>query len=280
MRRELERLTRRDPARRARDPVGRLLRDAGHRGRARVDGGGDGAWERFAGPVGRLTRLIPEEVLVGYHLCYGTFPEWPMYEARDMGLMVRMANYAVADSGRAGRLAAPRRAPLPAQRGQALLRAAGRPGHPGHARLPRHRAAAGRHPGPAAPARDGVAGTWTSSASRCTAGSAGSPARTAARRCAAPRDRPRDARAEVGASKLGLIRIDKATRADPPCVRPGPRAERRRGQLEATWPPTDRSRLPHKASLPRAFTLIHERCRRRRTGPREQPFFALSNRPR
>jgi hypothetical protein len=62
---------------------------------------GPGAWERFAGPVGRLTRLIPEEVLVGYHLCYGTFPEWPMYEARDMGLLVRMANYAVAESGRA-----------------------------------------------------------------------------------------------------------------------------------------------------------------------------------
>ncbi|HEX6525686.1 MAG TPA: hypothetical protein VF070_37585 [Streptosporangiaceae bacterium] len=60
----------------------------------------DGAWERFAGPVTRLTRLIPQEVLVGYHLCYGTFPEWPMYEARDMGLLVRMANFAVANSGR------------------------------------------------------------------------------------------------------------------------------------------------------------------------------------
>jgi hypothetical protein len=57
------------------------------------------AWERFAGPVERLTRLIPEDTLVGYHLCYGTFPEWPMYEARDMGLMVRMANHAVANSG-------------------------------------------------------------------------------------------------------------------------------------------------------------------------------------
>jgi hypothetical protein len=60
----------------------------------------DGAWERFAGPVARLTALIPEEVLVGYHLCYGTFPEWPMYEARDMSLLVRMANHAVAHSGR------------------------------------------------------------------------------------------------------------------------------------------------------------------------------------
>src|SRR6201986_3465721 len=60
----------------------------------------EGAWERFAGPVTRLTRLIPAEALVGYHLCYGTFPEWPMYEARDMDLLVRMANFAVASLGR------------------------------------------------------------------------------------------------------------------------------------------------------------------------------------
>jgi hypothetical protein len=60
----------------------------------------EGAWERFAGPVTRLTRLIPEETLVGYHLCYGTFPEWPMYEARDYQVLVRMANFAVAESGR------------------------------------------------------------------------------------------------------------------------------------------------------------------------------------
>jgi hypothetical protein len=59
-----------------------------------------GAWERFARPVESLTRLVPDEVLVGYHLCYGTFPEWPMYEARDMGVLVRMANHAVASSGR------------------------------------------------------------------------------------------------------------------------------------------------------------------------------------
>ena len=98
-------------------------------------GGGDAAWERFTGPVGRLARLVPEEVLVGYHFCYGTFPEWPMYEARDMGLLVRMANYAVAALGPRGRLGASRRAPLPAQRGQALLRAACRPGHPPDTRI-------------------------------------------------------------------------------------------------------------------------------------------------
>ena len=60
----------------------------------------EGGWVRFAGPVTRLTRLIPEEVLVGYHLCYGTFPEWPMYEARDYAVLVGMANFAVANSGR------------------------------------------------------------------------------------------------------------------------------------------------------------------------------------
>ncbi len=63
-------------------------------------GGGDAAWDRFTRPAGRLTRLIPDDVLVGYHLCYGTFPDWPMYEARDMGTLVRMANHAVANSGR------------------------------------------------------------------------------------------------------------------------------------------------------------------------------------
>jgi hypothetical protein len=59
-----------------------------------------GAWERFTRPVERLTPLIPEDVLVGYHLCYGTFPAWPMFEARDLSLLVRMANYAAAHSGR------------------------------------------------------------------------------------------------------------------------------------------------------------------------------------
>ncbi len=58
------------------------------------------AWQRFAEPVSRVTRLIPEETLVGYHLCYGTFPAWPMYEARDLELLVRMANDAVENSGR------------------------------------------------------------------------------------------------------------------------------------------------------------------------------------
>ena len=82
------------------DLEGVLAWTAPRAGAAPRAGTAPGAWGRFAGPVGRLTRLIPDDVLVGYHLCYGTFPEWPMYEARDMGLLVRMANYAVASSGR------------------------------------------------------------------------------------------------------------------------------------------------------------------------------------
>jgi hypothetical protein len=58
------------------------------------------AWERFAGPWSRLAPQVPEDVLMGLHLCYGTFPEWPMYEARDLGPTVRMANHAVAHAGR------------------------------------------------------------------------------------------------------------------------------------------------------------------------------------
>ena len=30
------------------------------------------AWERYAGPVRRLGSAVPEDVLMGYHLCYGT----------------------------------------------------------------------------------------------------------------------------------------------------------------------------------------------------------------
>src|SRR5699024_2640121 len=60
----------------------------------------DQAWQRFVGPSQRLSRLVPNDVLLGYHLCYGTFPQWPMYEARDMGLLVRMANAAVETAGR------------------------------------------------------------------------------------------------------------------------------------------------------------------------------------
>lgn len=60
----------------------------------------DKSWERYADPLPRLARIVPEQALLGYHFCYGTFPAWPMFETKDMGLVVRMANAAVAAAGR------------------------------------------------------------------------------------------------------------------------------------------------------------------------------------
>jgi len=54
----------------------------------------------FIAEVRRIAPLIPEDVLFGYHLCYGTFGGWPMYEARDFGTCVRMANAVVSAAGR------------------------------------------------------------------------------------------------------------------------------------------------------------------------------------
>ena len=71
--RELERLTEAIPPDDLAHPVGRLLGGARPRGRHRVDGRttpGSASPARSRGS----RRLIPEEVLVGYHLCYGTFP--------------------------------------------------------------------------------------------------------------------------------------------------------------------------------------------------------------
>jgi hypothetical protein len=58
------------------------------------------AWKRFVDPLPRLCPFVPESSLMGFHLCYGTFPEWPMREPQDMGLIVRMANATVNHSGR------------------------------------------------------------------------------------------------------------------------------------------------------------------------------------
>ena len=60
----------------------------------------DQAWDRYAAPIARMANIVPAEALLGYHFCYGTFPAWPIYEARDIGVVVRMANEAVAASGR------------------------------------------------------------------------------------------------------------------------------------------------------------------------------------
>jgi hypothetical protein len=56
--------------------------------------------ERNLAPIPRLSPHIPEEVALGYHLCYGTLGGWPMVEPKDLSNAVVLANEVVARSGR------------------------------------------------------------------------------------------------------------------------------------------------------------------------------------
>jgi hypothetical protein len=60
----------------------------------------EGRFERNTAPIARLSRDIPEEVMLGYHLCYGTLGGWPMVSPKDLSLAVKFANVALATSGR------------------------------------------------------------------------------------------------------------------------------------------------------------------------------------
>lgn len=47
-----------------------------------------------------MTEAIPDDVPIGYHLCYGTWGGWPMTEVEDIGLCVRLANSLAANTPR------------------------------------------------------------------------------------------------------------------------------------------------------------------------------------
>lgn len=47
-----------------------------------------------------MTETIPDAVLMGYHLCYGTWGGWPMTEVEDISLCVRLANDLVKNTPR------------------------------------------------------------------------------------------------------------------------------------------------------------------------------------
>ena len=59
------------------------------------------AWDRYLGPLSRLPRAVPEEAMMGFHFCYGTWPKKPAIMPEDLALSVMFANAAVTDSGRA-----------------------------------------------------------------------------------------------------------------------------------------------------------------------------------
>ena len=47
-----------------------------------------------------MTETIPEDVRIGYHLCYGTWGGWPMTEVEDLSLCVRLSNDLCANTPR------------------------------------------------------------------------------------------------------------------------------------------------------------------------------------
>jgi hypothetical protein len=51
-------------------------------------------------PIGRLSRLLPEAVDLGFHFCFGTFGGWPRFAPDDLGRTVELVNAAVAATGR------------------------------------------------------------------------------------------------------------------------------------------------------------------------------------
>ncbi|MBI2994298.1 MAG: hypothetical protein HYY48_09015 [Gammaproteobacteria bacterium] len=56
--------------------------------------------ERFAGYIRRLSPLVPEEAVLGMHLCYGDLEHTHLIEPPDLANCVRMANEAVQHAGR------------------------------------------------------------------------------------------------------------------------------------------------------------------------------------
>jgi hypothetical protein len=57
-------------------------------------------WIRFAGELVPISMYIPEDVLIGFHFCYGDIQGKHELEPKDLSTVVRMANLAANNSGR------------------------------------------------------------------------------------------------------------------------------------------------------------------------------------
>ena len=60
----------------------------------------EGAFERNVAQVGRLIPGIPESVMLGFHLCFGTLGGWPCFEPETLAMPVQFTNAIVAAAGR------------------------------------------------------------------------------------------------------------------------------------------------------------------------------------
>jgi hypothetical protein len=57
--------------------------------------------QRHSRQLGELWKGIPDEVLLGYHWCYGTRGGWPMTAMQDLSICVALSNEAIRRAGRA-----------------------------------------------------------------------------------------------------------------------------------------------------------------------------------
>lgn len=60
----------------------------------------EGKLERHMSQLDRIWKAVPDETLLGYHWCYGTWGGWPMTAMQDLSLCVRLSNEAVKRTGR------------------------------------------------------------------------------------------------------------------------------------------------------------------------------------
>ncbi len=60
----------------------------------------DEKYARHGALIADITKVVPEDVPVGYHWCYGTWGGWPMTAMEDLALCVRLSNETVANAGR------------------------------------------------------------------------------------------------------------------------------------------------------------------------------------
>jgi len=60
----------------------------------------EGAIERNVEQFRRLSPLIPETAMLGYHFCFGTLGGWPRFAPADLSATVELANAVVENSGR------------------------------------------------------------------------------------------------------------------------------------------------------------------------------------
>lgn len=60
----------------------------------------EGAIERNVAQFGKLSPLIPDSILLGYHFCFGTLGGWPRFAPADLSATVALANAVIESSGR------------------------------------------------------------------------------------------------------------------------------------------------------------------------------------